>query len=507
MANENKTYYAKAASNTRSFNYKDIFGNVFAKHTKADMDKVFSAGLEGHVPEPGQMLNDWQKPWLFSRVLLFGVAAWILVSVFTAFQVDYILLGATFIVPAIVVPFVVVTFFWEMNIPRNIAIYDVIKFIVFGGIISAVVCSIINALLNTDSISSEILSNFSVGVTEELTKLIIVAVILRKADRCWGLNGLLIGAAVGCGFALFETNGYGIDAFIQSFYKLLQDYGDSYSYVELMKLAMQTSMSSLISRGVLAICGHVAFSAMYGGALALAKGKQKINARHFIDPTFMIAFVSSVLIHGFFDYLWSDEMANFLFHHSATAGLASLLYGNSIVSDIILLLIFGTVEYAIILWLLRRSVRQVVLVAGGGISQPVNQVGAVQNAPQKAPAYADIPVQPGLPHDPPQQVLRLKCVSGVLAGQTYTIEKGRTVQLGRGAHNAICYPNDTKGISRVHCSITFDGTNAIVTDLGSSVGTFFADGRKFQPQMKNHMKNGETFYLGAPNNTFQISIQ
>ena len=48
-----------------------------------------------------------------------------------------------------------------------------------------------------------------IGLVEELAKAVIVAVFLFKIKKSnYILDGLLIGAAVGAGFAAFETAGY-----------------------------------------------------------------------------------------------------------------------------------------------------------------------------------------------------------------------------------------------------------------------------------------------------------
>ncbi len=62
-----------------------------------------------------------------------------------------------------------------------------------------------------------------IGLIEEAAKAIIVAVFLFKSKRSnYILDGLLIGAAVGTGFAAFETAGYilrfGLNSGLQAMY-------------------------------------------------------------------------------------------------------------------------------------------------------------------------------------------------------------------------------------------------------------------------------------------------
>ena len=478
MANENKTYFAKAVSPTQKFSYADIFSGVFAKHTRKDLDNTFSAGMHGRTPEGGDLLTGWQKPWVFSRVLLYGLIAWALIILsVNIFGDDMITGGALFIVPAAVVPLSGLFFFWEMNIPRNIPFYDIVKWTVLGGIACSSIATVITILTQSYEIENGIVKYFSVGVVEETTKLILVALILRKRERCWGLNGLLVGAAVGCGFAVFETNGYGIEMY--------------------MNYSLTDAITNQAGRGALGLCGHVAWAAMYGCALALVKGKQKLEFKHFVHPTFLIAFFSAILLHGIFDiYVDSSvsPLVTFFAEHDLT-GLYYLMYGNTVTFILCAMVIFITLDYAIILWLMRKSVRQVVLCADD--AHPVHRDQAIAAAqPQFAAAAA---------HDD-ERVLLLECLSGELSGQTYKIKNGRTFTIGRGAQNNVQYAESAKGISRKHCSVYFDGSQAIVTDLGSTHGTYFDSGLRFQENMRNLFNSGDTFCLASPKNKFRVTV-
>ena len=505
MSRKNTTFYAKAVSETRSVRVRDIFSAVLQKHTRDDLDTAFTAGLKGHIPEGGAMLDVWQKPWIFSRVLLYGALAWLIIVFLNLGDgMDAITIGAQFIVPAVVVPFVIVVFYWEMNIPRNIPIYDIIKFILFGGIVASVVNGVICTILNTGEIETASVA----GLTEELTKLVIIAFILRRKDRCWGLNGLLIGAAVGAGFAIFETNGYGI--------------------VTLTEEGVTEAIHVLNLRGALAICGHVGYSAMYGGTLALAKGRDKLQPRHFVNPFFLITFFSAMLLHA----LWNaDFLLRFLTNHGAyLEGIAGLLYGHNFIG---IGVIFTLVEYSIIFWVLKMSLREVIRFAGQGTpmyAASVAQQGYDINAAAGFQGYQAQAAVPGQPYYNLQQPvfeareplyrdysqkgaqaqaapkMNLECVSGALCGEVFSLEAGRVLNVGRGKDNDVRYADDEKGISGKHCSIGFNGIQAVLTDLGSSYGTFTGSGEKLQPHVEVLLDNGAYFWLAGEQNMFRIRI-
>ena len=495
MANDNRTFYAKSVSESKSFSWKDIFSEVFKKHSKEQTDKVFSAGLTGQIPSDDHLLDGWQKPWVFSRVLIYGIIAWLaiylVVMVYQQVSNASVEIGSMILVPTAVVPLSLTLFYWEMNIPRNIPFYTVLKLFIYGGVGTGVVFwMIVRPLIGNAFPDGAFMNCLFIGITEELTKLILVAFALRKADHCWGLNGFVVGSAVGCGFAVFETASY--------IFRSIVSAGTAIG-----------GFSLLTTRGIMSINGHVAWAAMFGAALAMSKGKQKLQAKHFGSPTFLFAFAAAILLHTFFDYILylEDDLA-----YSSDAWY-NFLTQTGVLPDIVHTIIFAIPTYAIILWLLRKSVRQVVTYASGvGRNVHYDQVRPANNAVNYAGQGAYVPTQPVQAAQPVQSagnaaVLTLECVSGELSGQKYTIAQGRTFTIGRGHQNNIQFSDGAKGISRSHCSVTFDGVNAIVVDLGSTHGTFFANGLRFQPEMRNPMKNGDTFYLASPKNTFRITIR
>ena len=71
-------------------------------------------------------------------------------------------------------------------------------------------------------------------------------------------------------------------------------------------------------------------------------------------------------------------------------------------------------------------------------------------------------------------------ITGPMQGQSWPLAAVLTV--GRDYNNSIVYPPDTRGISRSHCRIERRGPEILVTDMGSTYGTFVG-GRKLIPQV------------------------
>ncbi len=96
----------------------------------------------------------------------------------------------------------------------------------------------------------------------------------------------------------------------------------------------------------------------------------------------------------------------------------------------------------------------------------------------------------------------LECVAGPSRGLIYTLGGGAT-QIGRGMECAVRISN-APGVSRVHCSLRPCAGGMELTDLGSTYGTFLADGRQLPPNFPATLRKGDTFYLGSRNVMFRL---
>lgn len=106
---------------------------------------------------------------------------------------------------------------------------------------------------------------------------------------------------------------------------------------------------------------------------------------------------------------------------------------------------------------------------------------------------------------PGQGHLAVQCVAGPLQGQTYPI-RGNEIVFGRESSCAIRMPEGTPGISRRHACIRWQQGMPMLIDLGSSYGTYLADGKQLPPNYPEPVAAGTRFYLGNRGNMFQIIV-
>ncbi len=94
--------------------------------------------------------------------------------------------------------------------------------------------------------------------------------------------------------------------------------------------------------------------------------------------------------------------------------------------------------------------------------------------------------------------------NGAMSGKTVNLKKGTPVVIGRDPSRCqVVYPKNTSGVSSVHCTITFDGTQVLVADNGSSYGTFVG-GQKVEPGKPVVMHRGQEVTFGSDKNGAEL---
>ena len=103
------------------------------------------------------------------------------------------------------------------------------------------------------------------------------------------------------------------------------------------------------------------------------------------------------------------------------------------------------------------------------------------------------------------QEVRLAGRSGIFEDMEIEVEQELTI--GRNANVCqLVYPETARGISGVHCRIQNTDVGVFLTDLGSTNGTFLADGTRLLPNKPQMLPDGQGFYLGSREHGFDILI-
>ena len=285
--------------------FRDVFSGVFKKHTQKEADELFICGTSLTTPDVKDISKEWPKPWLFSRIFIYLMIASVLLAFLVFNMGNYLAVPGLMFVSSMIGPATVAVFFFETNSPRNISVFYTIKVFIIGGLMSLIVTLVIGNYVYQ---SFNLIGSFGIGFAEELGKAIVAALFINRINvndkKNYILNGLLIGSAVGAGFAVFETAGYVFAAFLES---MQIDMG-WFSYSLDLEQSMADMMAIIILRGITSIGTHAVWAAISGAALCVVSTKEPITIRSFTSTPFIGAFIVPITLHALWDWEFGGIM-------------------------------------------------------------------------------------------------------------------------------------------------------------------------------------------------------
>jgi RsiW-degrading membrane proteinase PrsW (M82 family) len=261
-----------------------FFGQVFQRHTTEEAEEIFIVGTKKTTPSLAKVVSDQVQPWLFSRVLLFTLAAGLLLAVVNSLNGKMGDQVAMDVVLSVAVPASALVLFFEANVFKNISFYQVTKIAILGGALALIVVLVLDKLFPVASL--DLFGVLVTGIVEETSKVLVASYFVRKLNISHVFNGLLLGAAVGTGFAAFENIQFMIT--------------DSNQLV---------SMEAALFRTATSISDHTEWCAIATAALVLAKGNQPLRSATFWDYKFLRFFGLVILIHMCWDWSAFDTIS------------------------------------------------------------------------------------------------------------------------------------------------------------------------------------------------------
>ena len=174
------------------------------------------------------------------------------------------------------IPVIYVNFLYQKRTLSNVSMPMTTSGFFYGGFLGVFAAALLEPIFiqNLDFTTA-----MFVGIIEEFAKILGVLVIFRNRDHDLSLDGLIIGAAAGMGFAALESSGYAFTTFLNSGGSL-----SSTVYITLL-------------RGILSPLGHGTWTAILAAVLLResAPRKFRLNLRVFG------AYVIVVVLHGLWD--------------------------------------------------------------------------------------------------------------------------------------------------------------------------------------------------------------
>ena len=304
---------ASGLEKLEGFSTRSFFSQVFGKHSPEEIEEHFTVGTKSTTPDLSQIATVWPTPWAFFRILAVSVV--LALGFYWAFQrfENPILVPGWLFIGCFGMPFAVLVFFFEVNILRNVSFYRMLYLLVMGGLLSLILSMF---LFELSGLSSW-LGAMSAGIVEEAGKLLTVIFLTRHWKHYnWILNGLLFGAAIGAGFAAFETAGY---VFVH----------------------YRSAEETMVLRGFLAPFTHPIWTAITAGALWRVRGALPFAWSMLTDMRFLRIFGIAVVLH----FLWNSPI---------TVPLVGGLTGK-----VVFWLILGIVGWLVVLMLVQAGIKQV----------------------------------------------------------------------------------------------------------------------------------------------------
>jgi len=174
------------------------------------------------------------------------------------------------------IPVIYVAFLYQKRTLSNVSMPMTVSGFFYGGFLGVFAAAIIEPIfIHKFNFSTAIF----VGMIEEFVKILGVLVIFRNRNHDLSLDGLIIGAAAGMGFAALESSGYAFTTFLNSGGSL-----SSTVYITLL-------------RGVLSPLGHGTWTAILATVLLRESAPRKFR----LNLRVIGAYISVVVLHGLWD--------------------------------------------------------------------------------------------------------------------------------------------------------------------------------------------------------------
>ena len=223
------------------------------------------------------------RRWL--RTLIVGAILFIVSAIVLIWSGNPNLFPTVILIGNFLVPVVFVAFLYDHQHISALSIDTVAASFGIGGVLGVLGATVIESLVvpvpSNPTQGLSLGGAFLVGLIEEGCKGLVVILLARNIRHTSQMDGLLLGGAVGMGFAALESTGYAFTA-------LLISHG-----------LISASLTSTVLRGLLAPFGHGVWTGILGAVLFRESGP-----RHFrITGLVILAYLFVSVLHTIWDGL------------------------------------------------------------------------------------------------------------------------------------------------------------------------------------------------------------
>jgi RsiW-degrading membrane proteinase PrsW (M82 family) len=247
-------------------------GEVSEEQAAEDLSST--EGAEEQADEGAQSSAGRTTSWW--KVLLIGLAFYVAGLAALIVTGNPNLFPTVVMIGSFLVPVTYVSFFYERRQLSSVTMAATAMSFVYGGILGVLAASILEPLFVR---KLDLATAFVVGLIEEFVKILGVLVVARHRRHDSEMDGLILGAAAGMGFAALESMGYAFTAFLQN------------------SGSLSSAVSVELLRGILSPLGHGTWTAILVSVLF-----RESRARRFrITLKVIGAYLLVVVLHGLWD--------------------------------------------------------------------------------------------------------------------------------------------------------------------------------------------------------------
>lgn len=251
---------------------------------------------------PGRMRAwvDRQRPKRYWRVFLLGLLAYIAADLLVNLDLNRHAIPLVILLASALVPITFVVFCYEEGAFADMPATVVGLTFVSGAVMGLLVAGFLEDLFLVDI---PILGALMVGIIEEGAKAGAVIWFLRDKRLRSELDGLVLGAAAGMGFATLETAGYGFNGFLAGYTGALGGQGGAApsSLAHAVSAGIASMTVVLVLRMILAVFGHGVWTAIVCAAIWRERGPAVLR----ITGGVVLAFFIAVILHALWDSVGS----------------------------------------------------------------------------------------------------------------------------------------------------------------------------------------------------------